>query len=154
MRSSKAKCKLLHLGWGSPRYEYRLGEECSEISSVEKDLGVLLDKKLHMSQQCALAAWKANCSWAALKEGWQQGEGGIVPLCSALVRLHLEYCIQAWDSWHKKDMELLEECREDAQGLEHLCCQERLRELSLLSLEKRRCWAFQYLGGDYEQKGD
>ena len=35
--------------------------------------------------------------------------------------------------------------------LKHLCCQERLRELSLLSLEKRRFWAFQYLGGDYEQ---
>lgn len=55
VRFNKAKGKELHLGWGDPRREYRLGEELIERSPVEKELGIVMDKKMNVSQQCVLA---------------------------------------------------------------------------------------------------
>jgi len=112
---------LLHLGRGNPRYLYKLGEDLLESSLAEKDLGVLVDEKLDMSQQCALAARMANCVLGCIKKGGASREREvIVPLYSALVRPHLEYCVQECLGEGHEDHRILESLELEGTSKGHL----------------------------------
>ncbi|KAK4815453.1 hypothetical protein QYF61_002842 [Mycteria americana] len=137
--SNKGKCKVPHLGRNSPMHQYMLGTTPLENSFAKKDLRVLVNTKLNTSQQCALAAKAANvlhCVRGSAASRWREV---ILALSSALVRPHLECCVQLWAPQHKTDMDI---CQQRAskmlKGLEHLFYGERLKEMGLFSLGKRR----------------
>ncbi|KAK4831727.1 hypothetical protein QYF61_018857 [Mycteria americana] len=143
MKLNKSKCWILHLGQDNPGYMYKLGDERLQGSPAERDLGVWVDGKLNMSQQCTLAAKRANCVLGCMKHSIaSRSTEVIVPLYTALVWPHLKYCVQFWAPQYKKDIKLLECVQRRAtkmvKGLESKTYEEQLRSLGLFTLEKRR----------------
>ena len=109
IRFNKAECKVLHSGQGKPRCVCRLGEELLKSNSFEKDLGVLVDEKLNMCQQCALAARKTYGILGSIRRGVASSKREvIVPLYSALEKTQVEYYTQVWGPCCWKDVYLLE----------------------------------------------
>jgi len=95
MRFHKATCKVLRMDWGKPWYQHWLGDERIESSPVEKDLGVLVDEKLDISQLCVLAAQKTNHILGCIPSSVaSRSKEVILSHCLALLRPHVESCIQ------------------------------------------------------------
>ncbi|PKU47057.1 rna-directed dna polymerase from mobile element jockey-like [Limosa lapponica baueri] len=74
MYFNKGKCRMLHLGRKNSVHQYRLGADLLESTSEEKDLGVLVDSKMTMSQHSAFVAKKTNSILGYVCGQWHSGE--------------------------------------------------------------------------------
>jgi len=147
MKFNKDKCRVLHLGRNNPMHQYRLGVDRLKSNSVERDPAAKKGRGILGFIRKSVASRSREV---------------LLPLYTALVRPHLEYCIHIWAPQFKKDEELLDRVQQKAtrmvSGVEHLSCEERLRELGLFSLKKRRLrgdliYAYKYLKDGCQEDG-
>ena len=101
----------------------------------EKDLGVTMNANMKVSEQCRISASKGNQILGMIRRNITYKE-------KSLIRPHLEYCIQAWSPYLRKDIDMLEKIQRRATklipGLRDLTYEERLKECGLTTLETRR----------------
>ena len=137
------KCKCLHTGHGNLNVNYKMGDTVMGTTVKEKDLGVTISADMKVSEQCGIAASKGNQILGLIRRNiTYKGKKLIIPLYKAIVRPHLEYCIQAWRPYRKKDIDTLERIQRRATKmipeLRDLSYEERLKECGLTTLETRR----------------
>ena len=137
------KCKCLHTGHRNLNVNYRMGDTVLGTTVKEKDLGVTISADMKVSEQCGIAASKGNQILGLIRRNiTYKGKKLIIPLYKAIVRPHLEYCIQAWRPYRKKDIDTLERIQRRATKmipeLRDLSYEERLKECGLTTLETRR----------------
>ena len=122
---------------------YEMGGTILSKSVKDKDLGVTMNANMKVSEQCRVAASKGNQVLGMIRRNITYKEKSlIIHLYTAIVRLHLEYYIQAWSPYIRKDIDMLEQIQRRATklipGLIYLTYEERLKECGLTTLETRR----------------
>ena len=97
---------MLHTGPGNTGMNYKMGGTTLSTTVKEKDLGVTMNANMKVSEQCRIAASKGNQVLGMIRRNITYKEKSlIVPLYKAIVRPHLEYCIQAWSQYLRKDID-------------------------------------------------
>jgi ribonuclease P/MRP protein subunit RPP40 len=136
------KCKVMHLGNQNPTMKYELGGK--ELITVEEevDLGVMFTESFKVGKQCARAAKSANKILGLIfRTVSGRSPEVLLPLYKALVRPQMEYCMQIWRPYLKKDMLVLEKIQKRftkriavCKGLKY---ERRLSKLGIISMEDR-----------------
>ncbi|KAJ7402698.1 hypothetical protein BTVI_83963 [Pitangus sulphuratus] len=122
--------------------QYRLGSDLLESSSMEKNLGVLVDTNLPMSWQCSLVPKKANGIRECIRKNIASRlREVILPLYAALVSLHWSAMsssglLRTRETWSSCSGSNLGQATKMIRGLEHLSYKGRLRELGIFNLRR------------------
>lgn len=137
------KCQVLHIGSNNNKFEYKMSNKILNTAKNAKDLGVTISQDLKFSQQCNKAASKANRMLGFINRNFTfKSKEIILPLYTSLVRPHLEYAVQFWAPHLQKDINKLESVQRRATklipSLRNKQYEERLKDLNLFSLKKRR----------------
>jgi len=137
------KCKVMHVGAKNSEAKYEIGGREMKVVKEEKDLGVLISQDMKVSRQCGQAAKKANMVLGMISRAFvSRSKTIMVKLYKALVRPHLDYCVQAWRPYLKKDIEILERVQRRMTRMIGRCgglkYEQRLERVGLTTLETRR----------------
>ncbi|KAI8493269.1 hypothetical protein Bbelb_292730 [Branchiostoma belcheri] len=137
------KCKRMHIGHGNPCQEYEIQGSTLEETSEERDLGVIVDRKLKFHAHCTAAANKAFRTLGLVKKSFQRLDKTTVPLLyKTMVRPIIEYGNVIWGPYSIGDQELLNRVQHKATrlvpGFREISYEDRLRRLQLPTLEHRR----------------
>ena len=138
------KCKCIHIGHRNMDEEYKMRDHAVlGRTTQEKDLGVTFSADMKVSEQCWIAASKGNQILGLTRRTITYKEKQlIVPLYKAIVRPHLEYCIQTWRPYRKKDIDKIERIQRRATKmipeLRDLSYESRLLQCGLTTLKTRR----------------
>ena len=118
LKFNAKKCKVLHIGPGNPKYSYQMkegGGTVLEEMILEKDLGVLISNDMKVADQCNKAAKKAMRILGMVKRSFKNLDAdSLKTIYCSFVRPHLEYCIQAWSPYYKKDIVALEKVQKES----------------------------------------
>ena len=133
------KCKELHVGKQNQIYNYEMNNHTLENVIEKKDLGILVTDSLSFSKYIGKAASKANSILGMIKRTFSYfSKDSLQTLYKSYVRPHLEFCVQAWSPFLKKDKVILEKIQRRATklipGIANLSYEEKLRELKLTTL--------------------
>ena len=137
------KCKCLHTGHGNTGVNYVMGGTILCKTVKQRDLGVTINANMKFSEQCRIAASNGNQILGMIRGNITYKEKGLfVHLYKAIVRPHLEHCIQAWRPYLRKDIDMLEKLQRRTTklitGLRDLSYEEILKKCGLTTLETRR----------------
>eukprot|EP00061_Rhincodon_typus_P000919 g13192.t1 len=143
MEYNVGKCEVVHFGQKNRSMDYFLNEEKIQKSEVQRDLGVPVQYSLKVNVQVETVVRKANATLAFILRGPEYKSRDVVlRLYKALVRPHLEYCVQFWVPYLRKDVLALEQVQRRftsmVPGVKSLTYEECLRTLGLYLMEFRR----------------
>ena len=143
MKFNTEKCSVIHLGRKNEKQDYHLCDKKLRASNKERDLGIITDENLNFSEQCNNAVRNANVILGMIKRTIQNKSKQIViKLYKSLVRPKLEYCVQAWRPYLRKDIDKIEKVQHRAtkmiSDIKKLSYHDRLHATNLITLEDRR----------------
>ena len=146
LRLNPDKCKVMHIGHQMDTKYYLKGiTNTVELKGIkeERDLGLLVTCDMKVAAHCKKAAAKANAITGLINRHFKRlKRKDFLMLYKSFIRPHLEYSIQAWSPYLKKDIKCLEAVQRRAtklvMGMKKLRYEERLDRLGLTTLEKRR----------------
>ena len=143
MEFNVEKCKVLQLGAKNPKLHYNMSGKLLKSVNEEKDLGVIVSSNLKVEKQCSTAVGKANRMLGFISRNFEyKSRDIVVPLYKSLVRPNLEYAVQFWSPYMRKDIDKLERVQRRATklipSLRLKPYEQRLIEAKLPSLELRR----------------
>src|SRR6267154_1638672 len=137
-----SKCKVMHIGKHNNKYNYWLMDQKITETREEKDLGVFFTDTFKSGTNCDKVSKTANKTIGMIRRNISNKSAeGMLILYKTLVRTVLDYCVQVWRPYKKKDMIKLEKVKKRftkmIEGYKIKSYEQRLAKLGITTLEGR-----------------